>query len=373
MALLDMNDLISQYAIQSGILNKYGQLPGIAPEPAPQQGGLGGLLSSPGLSQALLALSSNIARANEHGYGTGSALALGAQAFGSTLQAEKDKITEAEKQATQERLAALKDIIGLKTSQEEMGLRMQESSLRRRALLDELDGKANEQKEKAARREAIFNSGDPNLIKAYEIGGDDLAKEIFKSNAIPKERKTVTQGGVPYYMDTGQPVLPNAPVPAEGKLTDSQTTKKNLADEALTDYSRLQELLFDGEKINRGVIGPLDTIAGEGRTADQALNRIVQNTLYMKTGASAPDAEVEKNLKNYKPSFFDNDEQVRNKATALKQFLDSNIPPGYVPTYQQEAITPNSGAIPVTTPQTAQTKVIDGKTYVNEGGQWYQQ
>lgn len=190
MALLNINDMISQYAMQSGLLNSQGQMtPPPAPIP-PQQGGFQGLLASPGLSQALLYMAGTIGQANEAGYGLGGGLALGAQAFGGSLQATRDKIADAEKQATRERLAAMKDIIGLKAQQEEMGLRMQAASLARRAQQDALDSRAEERAAKEARRQAVYASGDPQLIKAFEMFGDDAAQSIYLDTMKPKTPNT---------------------------------------------------------------------------------------------------------------------------------------------------------------------------------------
>ncbi len=210
MALLNMNDLISQYAIQSGILNSQGQF---APEPQQQNTGV---LNSPALSQALISLGSTLTKANQAGYGLSGGLSMGLSAFGNTLQQEKDRQREAEKQATQDRMAALKDLISLKTQQEELGLRMQAASLQRRAQQDALDQRNAEKKDAEQRRAEIMNSGDPNLIKAYNMFGDAAAQSYYMDTLKPQERKTVQVDGVPYYVDNGQPVIPmtngNAPI-----------------------------------------------------------------------------------------------------------------------------------------------------------------
>lgn len=371
MALLNINDMISQYAMQSGLLNSQGQM---APPPAPtppQQGGFQGLLASPGLSQALLSMAGTIGQANEAGYGLGGGLALGAQAFGGSLQATRDKIAEAEKEATRERLAAMKDIIGLKTSQEELALRMQEASLSRRAQLDQLDKSASERKRAAEQEQAILASGDPVLIQALRMGGLDSAKALMEKTLTPKERKTVMVNGVPYYEDTQQPVIPVGNISKGGNLTEAQKRAKDMADQALSDFAILEKIYLPGGmegKVNTGAIGPLDSLYGKGRAADQAMGRVTQNAQYMKSGASAPDAEVAKTLALYTPSALDNQDQIKAKLKSMKQYLEANLPEGYVPTYQQEAMAPAG----MTTPPN-QTKVINGVTYVNEGGQWYQQ
>lgn len=325
MALLNINDLLQQYALRSGILSPDGQMA------QPQQQKSPGILNSPAFAQALANAAQGVALANERGYGLGSALSLGAGAFGNTIQAERDRQEQAQKEATATQLAAIKDIIGLRTQQEELALRMQAASLARRAQQDALDSRAQERAQAEARKQAVYASGDPNLIKAYEMFGDDAAQKIFIDGQTPKERKIINVDGIPYYEDTKQPVVPiTGATSALPKLTEGQTTKKNLAEEALANYTIANQSLFDENgNVKQGSIGPIDSLYGEGRTSDQAIRRVIQNTLYMKTGASAPDAEVEKNLKMYKPSIFDNKEQIQNKMNSLKQFIDSNIPQGY--------------------------------------------
>lgn len=128
-------------------------------------------------------------------------------------------------------------------------------------------------------------------------------------------------------------------------LTDSEKTKNNLAGEAMLDLGTVNSLLYEPDgSINDGVIGPTDQLYGEGRTFNQAIKRAVQNTLYLKTGASAPDAEVEKNLKNYTPSAFDNEQQINNKINGLRTFIQSNISNAPSALSQMQPAPPSNGS-----------------------------
>lgn len=337
MALLNINDLISQYAMQSGILNSQGQI-----APAPQSvPNTGGLVNSPGLSQALLSLGSTVAQANQAGYGFGGALAMGANSFGNALQAEKDKIAEAEKQATQERLAAMKDIIGLQTQQQELGLRMQAASLARRAQQDALDSRSQERQAAEQRRQAILNSGDENLIKAYQIGGDDLAKEIFKDTIKPKTPNTQ---GLPegYMWGADGAATPIPGVTIGPKTTEGSEKARKLAEEGLNALTDYKSALYDPDgSINRTAIN-FGEITSEGRDLLQPLRTAVGNNIYLKTGAAATPGEIDEQLKQYQPSRFDTQEQIERKARSLEQFLQSNAP-NYTPTGNAaKAIRPNA-------------------------------
>ncbi|WP_181708715.1 hypothetical protein [Chthonobacter rhizosphaerae] len=125
MALIDIDGLVQQLAFQGGILS-----PGTQQQPAQRQPQ--GFLNGPGMSQALLSLGSTLAEANERGYGLGSGLAFGAQAFGNSLQQERDRIAMAEREATRDRMATLKDLIDIQMGQKELNLRMSDAALKRR-------------------------------------------------------------------------------------------------------------------------------------------------------------------------------------------------------------------------------------------------
>lgn len=324
MSLININDLIQQYALRSGILDGQGNMTQPQQNTQPQ-----GLLNSPAFGQALLRAAAGIAAADQGGYGLGGALAIGANAFSDTMATEKDRLEKAQKDATRDQLAALKDIIGLKTQQEELALRMQSASLARRARQDALDEKAQEKAAQEARRQAIYASGDQNLIKAYEMFGDDAAQGVYMAAQKPQDRKMVEQGGVQYYADTGEPVLPNAP--AATKQTDTYRKENDLAKEALNALKDYEGALYDKNgTINRSAVN-FGEWTTEGRDLYQPLRTAVANNIYLKTGAAATPGEIEAQMKQYQPSMFDTKEQIERKAASLKQFLTSKAP-DFVPT-----------------------------------------
>lgn len=328
MALLNINDLISQYALNSGILNSQGQMAPPQAPAAPQSG----LVNSPGLAQALLSLGSGVAQASQAGLGFGGSLAYGAQAFGSAIQAEKDKIAEAEKQATQERLAALKDIISLKTQQEELGLRMQSASLARRAQQDALDQRSAAKQAEEQRKAAILASGDPRLVQAYQMFGDDAAQSIYMDSLSPKLPNTQ---GLPegYMWGADGAAVPIAGIAPGGikKTTEGSEKARKLAEEGLNALTDYKSALYDEDgTINRTAIN-LGELTSGGRDLLQPLRTAVGNNIYLKTGAAATPGEIDEQLKQYQPSRFDTQAQIERKAKSLEQFLQSNAP-DYVPT-----------------------------------------
>ena len=107
--------------------------------------------------------------------------------------------------------------------------------------------------------------------------------------------------------------------------------------EASKDLVIAREILFDNLDDNnrltdKSEINTIDLVAGhanvaktEGRRARQAMRRSVEIILRARTGAAAPDTEVDNYMDLYFPSLYDNDAAARDKMQRLQGFFDAVI------------------------------------------------
>jgi len=105
---------------------------------------------------------------------------------------------------------------------------------------------------------------------------------------------------------------------------DSEKGRK-LGSAIISDLDQIEKLAFDKNGgLNSTVVG--QDYVGSGRTFNQGLRRAVQNTLYLKSGATAGENEINATLENYAPSPLDTPEQARLKLQGLRQFAEDSIP-----------------------------------------------
>jgi len=100
---------------------------------------------------------------------------------------------------------------------------------------------------------------------------------------------------------------------------------------ALKDINIAYDLLFPNGKLNRGALVAANFLPNGGfnltkadtdsRTAYQSMRRVIELILRARTGATAPESEVQNYIKLYFPSPIDNDEQARNKLITLAQYF----------------------------------------------------
>jgi hypothetical protein len=100
---------------------------------------------------------------------------------------------------------------------------------------------------------------------------------------------------------------------------------------ALRDINIAYDLLFPDGKLNRAAIVAANFLPDGGlnrtkvdtdsRTAYQSMRRVIELILRARTGAAAPEAEVQNYLKLYFPASLDNDDQARNKFITLAQYF----------------------------------------------------
>lgn len=118
--------------------------------------------------------------------------------------------------------------------------------------------------------------------------------------------------------------ISGAPVGGMTPTVDSEKGRK-LGSAILSDLDKIEGLAFDKDGgLNQSVVG--QGYVGQGRSFDQGIRRAVQNTLYLKSGATAGESEINSTLQNYAPSPLDSPEQARAKLQGLRQFAEDSIP-----------------------------------------------
>ena len=119
----------------------------------------------------------------------------------------------------------------------------------------------------------------------------------------------------------------------------SKTDRTDLinAKEASKDLVIARQILFDnldddGRLTDKSDINSLDLLAGatklaktEGRRARAAMRRSVEIILRARTGAAAPDSEVDNYMDLYFPSLLDSSAGARDKMQRLQGFFDAVI------------------------------------------------
>lgn len=155
------------------------------------------LLESPTLSDKLLNLGIGMINADHAGLGLGGSIAYG-------LKAYSDTIDDYHKKARQARMDSLAEY-------ELMG-RIQDRQMTQLAMQRRVAGGD------------MFKKAYPDLADLYDAD-PDVATKLAGERLKPKDRKIIDQGGIQYYADTGEKVLPNVVVrkePFAGNAMDAQ-------------------------------------------------------------------------------------------------------------------------------------------------------
>jgi hypothetical protein len=87
-----------------------------------------------------------------------------------------------------------------------------------------------------------------------------------------------------------------------------------------------ERMLFPSGQFDRAtaMTGAAGVPLTQGREANQAIRRAVEIILRLRTGAAAPDAEVDNYAKMFAPSALDNDAGAATKMQRLKQFFEDS-------------------------------------------------
>lgn len=194
------------------------------------------------------------------------------------------------------------------------------------------------------------------MVEVYDpqLGGMTLVPQsqaLGRLTSAPqqRERRIVSQDGIQYFADTGEPVIPNAvqrPKLPEGvdipegyipeygdsgellgikplkgfkpksKISSEMAGKIALADKFQKELPDIKEYLVDS-------INPLEFSTNRGNTgrAKRALREGIGAALYLKTGAAATPDEINEQMAIYMPNPLDSKPTREQKVRLLSEFL----------------------------------------------------
>lgn len=158
------------------------------------------LLDKPSLSERMLAAGTAMLAASESGASLGGAISAGMKGY-------SDAIKEHKEQRKKDRMDRLAEYDLLGRIRERQMTEIQ--TAKKMQTLDQL------------------KKDNPNLATLIDLD-PDAAAQVIADRFKPKDRKIIEQGGVSYYADTGEPVLPGVapPIsgPFEGTSMDAQVS-----------------------------------------------------------------------------------------------------------------------------------------------------
>lgn len=190
-------------------------------------------------------------------------------------------------------------------------------------------------------------------VKAYQEAKKQpdairTLQELQKNPELLAMKERLAKAGAPSTtiqnipkLETGfMPVDPNdltkgvMPIPGGSKDTSAQPRSTAEASaisnayQAAEDLKTAKDILFKDGKFDRaaaatGIGGGVPNT--KGRTARQAIRRAVEVLLRARTGAAAPQQEVDSYVEMYSPSALDNDEQAALKMQRAEQFFSDTL------------------------------------------------
>lgn len=174
-------------------------------------------------------------------------------------------------------------------------------------------------------------TGDPNTPEyaaAYNIASQPQVS--FDANGRPV---FVTPNMAWARKPGGPAAQPGAPPPGQPRVTTGDPTKPMEADravrvtnmqQAMRDAKTARDLFFPDGKYNRALAGQAmaNIPLSKGRDANQAIRRAVEVLLRLRTGAAAPQNEVDSYAAMFSPSIFDSEEGAKRKMDQLQAFFD---------------------------------------------------
>ena len=158
-----------------------------------------GLLQSPEFISALGSLGASLGLSAERGFGVGTGLALGANAFGNRLQQEQNRTRQAEQVATQNLLALMKDdaearIMEQKEERAKARLAMdQQAADRSQQAFNFQVQDRNEAKSAANASQEQFNNfleSNPQYAELASIGGREAVLDVYNNQFDMPEATT---------------------------------------------------------------------------------------------------------------------------------------------------------------------------------------
>jgi len=160
-----------------------------------------------------------------------------------------------------------------------------------------------------------LSKGQPTVVAVDDTGGD--TEDDTGDGGVKK----VIVAGKEFTVFSSTPA--SMPKEASDAIVDAAG--------ALKDIDIAYGLLFPNGELNKLAIVAANFLPDGGlnrtkvdtdsRTAYQSMRRVIELILRARTGAAAPEAEVQNYLKLYFPSSLDNDQQARNKFITLAQYF----------------------------------------------------
>lgn len=230
MALFDQQSasLLQQIALPR-MLQSAGATPQQLQQAGYQQPQQNKILSSPAFSQALLSLGGALAHASERGYGTGSGLALGAQAFGNSIQQYQDRVRAEEEKATQNAIAMLKDQMASEIQDKK--LRMAQAAEGRAAASHRAQMDDRERQRAAIEAIAKERPELATLLAASPSSAIDIYDDQFRGVQVDPDARV-----------QGFDIAPGAtPTKDDAKIVKSVVQAKKQLDTLVSDYEGLVE------------------------------------------------------------------------------------------------------------------------------------
>lgn len=123
----------------------------------------------------------------------------------------------------------------------------------------------------------------------------------------------------------GTPTIAPIDGPQKGVSADRATFEANI-NQAKSDLKTVSDIFFPGDKFDRqaAVTGAANTPWTRGREGRQAVRRTVEIMLRLRTGAAAPDSEVNNYTSMFAPSALDTEDGAKRKLALLKKFFDDS-------------------------------------------------
>lgn len=176
----------------------------------------------------------------------------------------------------------------------------------------------------------------PQYAAAYaaaskpQVSFDELGRPVFVTPDLSWARKPTAEMPGAAQPAPGQPP---SPAPEPGKPTISAGPQVKPVDtpravatanmqQATKDAQTARDMFFPGGKFDRSIAATARLPFSKGRDANQAIRRAVEVLLRLRTGAAAPQTEVDNYTAMFSPSILDTDEGAKRKMDQLQQFFE---------------------------------------------------
>lgn len=220
------------------------------------------ILGSPAFSQAMLNLGAALGQAHQQGMGLGPGLAMGGRAFGQTVDMYRTREEEAERRATQDALALMKDQLAMDMENKRMAMAQAASGRAERQFQLQMEDRAAAQAEKEKREQqmAAFREGLPEEMRSLFDVSPSSAIDIYDDRFQPRAVTPHTdlakltmdyQNGLitkeAYESQTKSIVdgVPEDAFDSEDKLRDEYTNLSKPYLEVTQAYNRIQSSVED--------------------------------------------------------------------------------------------------------------------------------